>query len=234
MRIYLAIVLVCFSVFPLHAQDSEKGFSALARVPLVSLEDLSKSPDKHLGLRIKLTLSCNQEIDPGNPYFTRFLAAQYARFSVRSGAGALWEPAIAGREFQHLFVAKDSPLLATLRSAKANQRFEATAIVRDNFRNIPWLEVVDLKLKPEWVPEGTLIAVARGKKLREEGQRHLALEQFQKALVEPLPSQEKVSLLKEMAALHGELEEAAKARQLLEQALALAPQDTALQEALKN
>lgn len=186
-------------------EESQKGFSALARTPATSLESLHKNPDKHLGQRVKLTLVFSQELEPGNPYFTRFTPTSYARFAARSGAGPLWAPEIFGGEFQHLFLARESAHLATLRAAKPNQRFEATAIVRDNFRGLPWIELVDLKLRPEWVPEGTLIAVARGKRLREEGQRHLALEQFERALVDPLPEQERASLLAEIASLREEL-----------------------------
>jgi len=216
------------------SQESRSALEDLVRIPALTLEQLRKDPDRWLGLRVKLAVAWGEEKPVGNPYFTRFHSSGYVRFAVREGAGPLWEPQAYAGEFSHLFAAKGSPLLSVLRGAKKNERIELTVIVRDAFRGVPWCEVAGAKFSGTWTPEGTLVAVARAHKLLAEGQRPLAVDQFQQALVEPLPRCEKVALLKEIAAVQTDLRETAKAKETLRAALQLAPDDRELQEAVKD
>lgn len=217
-----------------EAPPVPKGVGSLAKTPVVSLEQLRKDPDSYLGLRLKLSVVIGGEKEIVNPYFTRFNSTDYIRFSVRSASAPLWNPEILQNEFSHVFLRKDSALLPALRDAKKNELAELTVIVRDSFRSLPWVEIVGAVMTGEWTPEGTLISVARARKLLEEGQRHLAIDQLQQAIVDPLPKAGKVSLLKEIAAIQGDLLEKEKARQTLELALRLSPQDKELQAALRN
>ena len=231
-----SILTICLPILGAVApvRERESGLASLVRTPTVALEALRKDPDRWLGLRVKLTVAWGEEKPFGNPYFTRFNSLQHVRFAARSGTSPLWEPQVYSSEFSHLFVAKDSPHLTALRGAKRNELVGLTVVVRDAFRGVPWCEVVGAKLSRTWTPEGTLIAVARARKLLSEGQRPLALDQLQQAMVEPLPRFEKVALLKEIAALQAEIRETSKAKETLRVALELAPDDRELQEALRG
>lgn len=221
MRSFLFIAVL---LFPAPEQEkNSSGLAALTKTPTVTFEQLLAEPEEYMGLRVKFSAVVSEERAVGNPYFTRFTSSQFARFAIHSAARPLWTPEILNQEFAQVFVLKNAPELEQLRSAKRNQLAELTVIVRDSFRNLPWMEVVEVKLSPAWTPEGSLIAYARAQKLRKDGQLPMAIEELHNAYIDPLPKESKIELLREIAALYVETEDPKKAKSTLDKILALEP-----------
>ncbi len=199
-----------------------------------TLEALQQNPDSYLGNCFQLTVTLDEEREIENPYFTRFHADRFVCFAVRGASKPLWENEVYFNESRQFFLAKDSRYLSSLRGAKKHERVKLTVIVRDCFRNLPWIEIIGANLTGEWTPEGSLIAVARGRKLYKENQFSLAAEELQKALVDPLPLDQKTALLQEIGATYLEARNPAKARAAYQKALTLAPNDPTLKEKLES
>lgn len=213
-------VIVLLSLFLTDPTQENKssGLATLAQIPQVSLERLLADPEEYLGLRVQIKVSLGEEMQVSNPYFTRFNSAHYFRFSARSDSKPIWESLLSERPFEQLFISKSSSQLSVLRSAKLHQRAELTVVIRDTFRGLAWIEIEKVKLLPEWTPEGTLIAVARAQKLWKEGQLSLAIEEFQSAVVDPLPALEKAALFQQLGTLYQEKEDFKKSAEYFDRA----------------
>jgi len=94
-------------------------------------------------------------------------------------------------EFTHpqarVFVRKGTELERTFAAARTHQRFEVRGIVREVWRDRPWIELQSVVLLEDEVGEATVIHASRAISLIEEQSFELADEALRQALVAPMP-----------------------------------------------
>lgn len=162
-----------------------------------TLVELRASPGRLLGEEVEFTLQFRGLTESWNPYLSRFEPGRWLGLSAWPDEVFTWDAASYDAPMLRLFAWRGSPLEATLRHAVPYQRFRATAIVREQFLGEPWLELTALTRLAEEVGEGTVLHVTRARELVLEGNYDLALEQYERARLAPLPSHALAAILEE-------------------------------------
>ncbi len=86
-----------------------------------------------------------------------------------------------------VFVRKGTELERTFAAARTHQRFEVRGIVREVWRDRPWIELQSAVPLEDEVGEATIIHASRAVTLIEEESFELADEALRQALVAPMP-----------------------------------------------
>ncbi len=225
------------------AQDDEGIFApfarelGLAKDPTAphetTLATLRGNPDAYRNVRVILTLQMNERTNFWNPFFTRFTPDNYVNFSAWGDEQRLWVAAEYGNEFPLFFVDRRSEPARKILAAEPFQRFRVTAIVRDTFRGMPWIEVTKVKSLSEKLARGTLVHGARGRKWMEAGKWALAANEFDRAIAGDLPDASRVGLLKDLSVCHYARGDRDKTRSVLLAAADLDPKDAEVNAALE-
>ncbi len=229
---------------PLAAASDGEGILApfarelgLAKDPTASHEttlgNLRTNPDAYRNVRVTLTLQMNERTGFWNPFFTRFTPDNYVNFSAWGDEQRLWVAAEYGNEFPLLFVERRSETARTILAAEPFERFRVTAVVRDTFRGMPWIEVTKVKSLSEKLSRGTLVHGARGRKWMEAGKWTLAANEFDRAIAGDLPDASRVGLLKDLSVCHYARGDRDRTRSVLLAAADLDPKDPEVNAALE-
>jgi hypothetical protein len=162
-----------------------------------TLVELRASPGKLLGEAVEFTLQFRALQESWNPYLSRFEPGRWLALSAWPDEVFTWDAASFDAPLSRLFVARGTPLEVTLRSVAPYQRFRATAIVREQFLGEPWFELTSLTRLAEEVGEGTILHVTRARELVLEGNFDLALDQYERARLAPLPTHALAAIFEE-------------------------------------
>jgi hypothetical protein len=168
------------------------------RALATTLSELRANPARFLGQEVRFTLQHRALVESWNPYLSRFEPARWLGLEVWPDELFTWDQTVFDRPASHLFVRRGGGFEPLARRARTYQRFEARAIVREVFLGEPWLELVELVPLEGEVGEGTILHVTRARELAGEGNLELALEQYERARVAPLPPHALAALLEEI------------------------------------
>jgi hypothetical protein len=166
-------------------------------VRATTLVELRASPGRLLGEEVEFTLQFRALAESWNPYLSRFEPGRWLALSAWPDEVFTWDAASYDAPLARLFVWRGAPLEEALRRAAPHQRFRATAIVREQFLGEAWLELTSLVRLAEEVGEGTILHVTRARELALEGNFDLALDQYARARLAPLPSHALAAILEE-------------------------------------
>ena len=180
----------------------------LAALPLVLPHNATESaratslvelcaPGRFLGEEVELTLQFRALTESWNPYLSRFEPQRWLGFSAWPDEVFTWEATSYDAPATRLFVRRGTALEEELRRARPHQRFRVTALVREQFLGEPWLELTSFVRLAEEVGEGTILHVTRARELALEGTFDLALDQYERARLAPLPSHALAAILEE-------------------------------------
>ncbi len=125
---------------------------------------------------------------------TRFGPGAFAAISGWADEQFPWVP----EEFEHpavrVFVRLGSEPDRTLQGAHPHQRFAVTGIVRDVWRDRPWIELTSATPLDEAIGEATVFHAGRALERMEDGSFAIADEALQQALAAPLPAAARAEL----------------------------------------
>lgn len=181
-----ALVVPCL-LAPLPSQEARRA----------TLVELRTAPARRLGEEVTLTLQFRARSESWNPYLSRFEPGRWLGLSAWPDEVFTWDAPSYDAPLTRLFVRRGTPLEETVRRAAPHQRFEATAVVREQFLGEPWIELTALKRLTEEVGEGTILHVTRARELAFEGNFDLALDQYERARSAPLPPHALAAILEE-------------------------------------
>ena len=200
----------------------------------MTLAALRENPEAFRGVRVTLTLQMHERTQFWNPFFTRFTPDSYVNFSAWSDDQRLWIRSEFEKDFALFFVERQSEALPVLLAAAPYTRLRVTAVVRDMFRGLPWIEVLKATPLSDKVSEGTLLHAARARRWMEAGKWSLATNEFERAITDGLPTEARVALMKDLGTCHFARGDRASARNVLAAAGELDPNDRQISEALEG
>ncbi len=125
---------------------------------------------------------------------TRFGPGAFAAISAWADEQFPW----FAEEFEHpavrVFVRLESAADLALRSAHPHERFAVEGIVRDVWRDRPWIELTNAVALPDSIGEATVFHAARAIERMEDASFEIADESLQQALAAPLPDKARAEL----------------------------------------
>ncbi|HET6203115.1 MAG TPA: hypothetical protein VFI25_09985 [Planctomycetota bacterium] len=244
-RLTFTVLGLLGAAAPLSAAAEGEGLLAsfarelgLAKDPTAphpcTLAELRENPEAYRGVRVTLMLQMHERGQFWNPFFTRFAPENYVNFSAWGDEQRLWVASEYESDFPLLFVERRSEMARTILAAATYQRFQATAIVRDTFRGMPWIEVTKLSSLSDRITRGTLVHGARGRKWMDARKWTLAANEFDRAITDDLPDAARVGLLKDLSVCHYARGDRERTRTVLLAAAELNPKDAEVNAALES
>ncbi len=176
------------------------GSHALA-IPVSWLE-LANSPCRHQGLEVHFAFQFHGRPERWQPGPTRFGPGTFAALSGWADEQYPWIPEEFDNPAVRLYVRRGSEPERSFASALPHQRFEVTGIVREVWRDRPWIELTGATLLEDQIGEATVFHAARAIELMEAGTFVMADEALQQALSAPLPdaARDELARLREVCA----------------------------------
>lgn len=178
------LLLVCI---PLGSKPAQQPVST-------SWETLTRQPTRQLGTRIRVVAQFQAGVTQWNPYLTRFNAVTHDGWQLWSDAQELWVRDEYEAPRVRVFSAKGGELSKRMAQLGSQQRVELELIVRECFLELPWAELVGMRVLDESVGEATVFHAARAIELERSGSLELALSELKSALVPGLPEHSRVAL----------------------------------------
>ena len=167
----LAATSVAQDTIPEVASDSfwrnDILFNALTTVHEYDLSRIRKKAESFRSLPIELEIQFHETRRGNYPFFTRFTDDNYMCFSAWGGEQALWHREEYADVYQFFFVERKVPAMRTILEAKPYQRIRISAVVRDVFRSMPYIEVTKAELLDDSVTEATIAAAAKAERPRD-------------------------------------------------------------------
>lgn len=158
------LVSFLLGVAALPAQDHEFGVAVKT-----DLAAMRANPAAFQNVKVKFTVQFASLGRISNPFFTQFTPTDYTNFYGWGDEQQIWQEPAYNDVFGMLFLSKSNPQLETLYTLRLYQRIECTAVVRNTFQDIPWLEVLEFTVKGEQMDTAVLTHMHRGESLM--GQR---------------------------------------------------------------
>lgn len=157
------LVSFLLGVTALPAQDTEFG------VPVrTTLDEMRANPDAFHNVKVKFVVQFASLGRISNPFFTKFTPTDYSNFYAWGDEQAIWREKTYNDVFGMLFLSKINPQLEQLYSTRLYQRLNCTAVVRNTFQDIPWLEVLEFSPVGGQLDTAVLSHLHRGENLMEQ------------------------------------------------------------------
>ena len=164
-----------------HAQRQKKGLVGFNTPKETDLESLRRHPEAYKSVWITLTLQYGGLSKVYNPFFTKFVPADYICFAAWGGEQEIWKLDEFRRDFHFFFVDKRSNTALQLFRMKRFQRCKVVGFVRNTFQGTPWVEISSIEPQGESLDQATLYHFIRGRTLMKKKQWHLAQTELAKA-----------------------------------------------------
>lgn len=124
---------------------------------------------------------------PFQPWLSSFGPRDWSAISAWSDDAELWKSEVHAAPFARLFIDRGAADLGALRHAHRYERFRCWGVVREIHLGQPWIEVVRAEPLLDDVPSGAVLHASRAVELWSQGQRHLAVNEIERAQLAPLP-----------------------------------------------
>lgn len=175
--------------------------SAPAELEYVSLVELARNPQEHLGRSFRVRFQVESAPESWNPYLTRFGSQDWRGLRAWADEQFLWEREAWENPAARVFARRGSIADEVLRDAPRLARFEALAHVRQVFLGEPWLEIELVQRLANSIGEGSVLHAERALEHLEKEQWRNALDNLDRALVGEMPELARAELrrLRELA-----------------------------------
>ncbi|MEM7203751.1 MAG: hypothetical protein AAF628_26040 [Planctomycetota bacterium] len=165
------VVAVCAA--PCHAGGDDE----LTEVVATTLTSIRENPSSYKGVRVTFSAQFSNIGQVQNPFFTRFVASDFANFHVWADDQPIWREREYDNVYGLCFVAKTGDLLDEVFRMRTYQRLRIEGVVRNTFQGRPWLEVTRFAPLPGRVDTATLTHLYRG-------EQHMERRQWSQAIAE--------------------------------------------------
>ena len=122
-----------------------------------------------------------------NPFFTRFVASDFANFYAWSDDQPIWRRTEYDDVFGLLFLSKEHEQLDDVFHLEAYDRLEVRGVVRNTFQGMPWIEVTGFQRVGGKVNTATLTHLYRGEQHMEESEWSRAISELSLAPAGEVP-----------------------------------------------
>ena len=153
----------------------------------IDLQDVIDSPRKWKGKEVVFECFFHEVTDFYNPYYTRFLPAQYVNFSVWPVGARLWNKDEFAHSFHFLFIEKDHKRFGHLVGMKRFAHLKLRGYVQNTFKNVPWIEIRAVELIETGFSRDTLREIILGDRAADREQWDIALAHYNRAATASLP-----------------------------------------------
>ncbi len=126
-------------VSPLVATDDKRAKQT--EVVPTTLDRIRATPESFKGVTVSFDVQFASIGRLQNPFFTQFVASDYANFYVWADAQEIWRRAEYDNVFGLMFMSKANDLLEDLFELRVYDRLQVKAVVRNTFQGKPWIEV---------------------------------------------------------------------------------------------
>lgn len=201
---------------PCHAQGG--GDEIPPEVISTSLQAIRQAPESYKGVYVDMTLQFASVGRLQNPFFTRFVASDYANFYVWADESEIWRRPSYDDVFGRCFIAKDNDHLNETFALQMYDRLRVRAVVRNVFQGQPWIEVLSYRLLPTKLDTATLAHLYRGEQLMARREWSRAVAELSLAPLGKVPGHVRVSVHKNLATCYLRTGE----QQLAQQQIAMA------------
>ncbi|MEQ8765029.1 MAG: tetratricopeptide repeat protein [Planctomycetota bacterium] len=210
-----------------HAEDGDE-------VQMVELAAVRQTPEAFINVPIRTAVYFHQFDKFYNPYYTFFDPDRFLNFSAWGEEQELWNRKEYKQDHTFFFMAKHSANLDKLLELKKYDRVILRGTVRTEFKGTPWIEIFDLEVDEEQnIAENDLIKLVRAKKLQGQGYFDQAIDGYQAAVREGLPTLYLGFIERELGNCHYYRGDFKSAQNHLAKALELRPKDRRVKERLQ-
>lgn len=141
-KVHLAALAFVAGVLP-AAVSADGWFSRAGEVKEVTLTDLLKNPREYIDVEVEFTVYFDAPGEQYNPYFTQFSEEQYGNFSAWPIDARLYEKRDFPRPYPFFFASRFTKAWKNVKDVDHLRVVELRAVVRQVFKNQPWIEVLD-------------------------------------------------------------------------------------------
>jgi hypothetical protein len=183
-------------------------------LPMATLTALQRDGLRWLGRRARVVVQFNRSLDQWDPWISRFHPGPWLRLSAWGDEQFLWQHDVWQQPWSELYVRRDGPAAAVLAGATLTRRYELEIDVREHLYGSARIEVLSATPLLESVGEGAVLHASRAMTLLEDGNRHFAKAEFERALAGLLPAHARVELERLIQGCAADGESAAATRTL--------------------
>lgn len=185
-ELFLSAILAAAT---LHIGPSAPERAAVeAPPPLATWKDLLDRPARWLGKTVRLQVQYQGRVETWNPYITRFGPRQFGAVQAWADDQFPWIQEEYDAPAVRVFLRRDEACDWAVQGAKPGERFELTAIVRETFLDLPWVEVFEVLPLAERISEGTVIHVGKAQELMAAKSFRRAEMELDQAITDDLPA----------------------------------------------
>lgn len=152
-----------------------------------NLSAMRANPDAFQNVKVQFVTQFASLGRISNPFFTQFTPTDFTNFYGWSDDQKLWQEKDYNDVFGMLFLSKSNSQLETLYEMGLYTRMRCTAVVRNTFQNIPWIEVLEFEVLGEKVDTAVLTHMHRGEDLMEQRLWQRAISELSLAPGEGVP-----------------------------------------------
>jgi hypothetical protein len=186
-----------------------------------TLSAIRETPESFKGVWVTFAVQFASIGQLQNPFFTRFVASDYANFYAWADEQPIWRKEQYDDLFATLFVSKENDILNSIMRLECYDRVQVVAVVRNTFQGMPWIEVASYTELDAKVGTATLSHLYRGEEYMKQRKWLQAISELSLAPVDAVPDHVKAAAFRNLAVCHLRLGETYRAIQHLESAAAL-------------
>lgn len=153
----------------------------------VTWGELAATPCQFHGVEVRLDFQFHGRIAKWQAGPTRFGPGAFTAISGWADEQFPWVTEEFENPAVRFFLRRDSSAERAFQDALPHQRFAVRGIVRDAWRNRPWIEVTSATLLDEQIGEATVFHAGRAIERMEDASFQIADEALQQALAAPMP-----------------------------------------------
>ncbi len=178
------VVLACAGLLSVAAPAAHEVPATPALVPWA---DVAAEPCRHHGQELRLRLQVHSRPARWQPGPTRFGPGAFLALDAWSDEQFPWVEHDYLAPTARVFVRRDTAAARAIAAARTHQRLEIRGVVREVWRDVPWIEVTAAHVLDEEIGEATVIHAARAIDLMESDSWELADQELLQALSGPVP-----------------------------------------------
>ena len=177
------LVSFLLGVAAVPAQDNDFGVAVRT-----NLSAMRANPDAFHNVKVQFVVQFASLGRIANPFFTKLTPTDFTNFYGWSDDQKLWQETDYNDVFGMLFLSKTNAQLEQLYTMSLYNRMRCTAVVRNTFQNIPWIEVLEFELLGEKLDTAVLAHLHRGEGLMEQRLWQRAISELSLAPGEGVPA----------------------------------------------
>jgi hypothetical protein len=208
---------------PCHASGGDEPDPE--KIVATTLTSIRETPEsyKHVWVTFPVQFASVGRLQ--NPFFTRFIATDFANFYVWPDEQPIWRKEQYDDMFGTLFVSKDKEFLNRMMRLETYDRLQVTGVVRNTFQGLPWIEITSYEVLDGKVSTATLSHLYRGEEYMKQRKWTQAISELSLAPVDEVPDHVRAAAHRNLAICYLRMGEASMASQHLEAATALTGAD---------